>query len=333
MLKPAYLRVALACAAVAALAACTKGGSGSSSESTAAPEASAAGASAAPMASAAPGGKTIGVSIQNREAQFYQDMESGMRSEAAKYGYTVNVVDASRDNSKQQSQVEDFISQKVAAIVLTPYDSQAIGSAIVEANKAGIPVFTADIANTSRDGVVVTHIASDNVQGGAQAGKLMCAALGTAGGPIAIIDEPEVTSVQDRVKGFKQALAACPSVTIVADIDGGGERAKASSVMEDVLQAHKDLRGVFGINDDSALGAATAVNASGLKGKVAVIGYDATPEARVAIKGGSMYGDAIQHPDKIGVETIDAIQQYFAGKKPPARISVPVGTFTKADTQ
>jgi len=86
-----------------------------------------------------PGGKTIGVSIQNREAQFYQDMESGMKAEAQKFGYTVNVVDASRDNSKQQSQVEDFISQKVAAIVLTPYDSQAIGSAIVEANKAASP--------------------------------------------------------------------------------------------------------------------------------------------------------------------------------------------------
>src|SRR6202035_2651452 len=112
------------------------------------------------------------------------------------------------DNAKQQSQVEDFISQKVAAIVLTPYDSQAIGSAIVEANKAGIPVFTADIANASKDGKVVAHIASDNVQGGAQAGKLLCAAVGTGAVEIAIIDEPEVTSVQDRVKGFKAAVAA-----------------------------------------------------------------------------------------------------------------------------
>ncbi len=88
---------------------------------------------------AAADAKTIGVSIQNREAQFYQDMESGMRSEAAKYGYALIVVDASRDNAKQQSQVEDFISKRVDAIVLTPYDSQAIGSAIAEANNAGIP--------------------------------------------------------------------------------------------------------------------------------------------------------------------------------------------------
>jgi ribose transport system substrate-binding protein len=110
--------------------------------------------------------KTIGVSIQNREAQFYQDMESGMRNEAAKYGYGLIVVDASRDNAKQQSQTEDFISKRVDAIVLTPYDSQAIGSAIAEANAANIPVFTADIASTSREGHVLSHIASDNVQGG-----------------------------------------------------------------------------------------------------------------------------------------------------------------------
>ena len=280
-----------------------------------------------------PGGKTIGVSIQNREAQFYQDMESGMKAEAQKFGYTVNVVDASRDNSKQQSQVEDFISQKVAAIVLTPYDSQAIGSAIVEANKAGIPVFTADIANGSSQGVVVSHIASDNVQGGGQAGKLMCAAV-PGGGPVAILDEPEVTSVQDRVKGFKAAVAAgCPTVRIVADIDGGGERAKASSATEDILQSHKDLKGIFGINDDSALGAAKAVEAAGLTGKIAVIGYDATPEARAAIKAGTMYGDAIQHPDQIGAKTIDAIADSFAGKAVPKKVAVPVGTFTKADAK
>jgi ribose transport system substrate-binding protein len=282
---------------------------------------------------AAAGGKTIGVSIQNREAQFYQDMENGMKSEAAKYGYALKVVDASRDNAKQQSQVEDFIAQKVDAIVLTPYDSQAIGSAIVEANKANIPVFTADIASTSKNGTVVAHIASNNVQGGEQAGKLMCAGLPNHAGSVAIIDEPEVTSVQDRVKGFKEALAqGCPSAKIVADISGGGERAKSSSVMEDLLQSHKDLKGVFGINDDSALGAAKAIQAAGLSGKIVVVGYDATSEARTAIKDGQMYGDAIQHPEQIGSMTIDAIHDFFGGKTPDKRIDVAVGQFTKADT-
>lgn len=312
----------LACALAVAFAGCTNSSQSSSSTSTSG------GSSAAP---AAAGSKTIGVSLQNLEAPFYQDMANGMKSEAAKDGYTVSVVDAARDSSKQQSQVEDFISQKVAAIVLTPYDSNAIGGAIVEANKAGIPVFTADIANASKDGKVISHIASDNVQGGAQAGKLMCAGLPGHVGAIAIIDEPEVTSVLDRVKGFKQSIAACPGVTIVADVDGGGERAKAYSSMEDIMQSHKDLKGVFGINDDSALGAVKAVAAAGKTGQIIVVGYDANPEARTAIGNGSMYGDAIQHPDQIGSKTIDAIHDYFGGKTPPAKIAVAVGVYTKAD--
>jgi ribose transport system substrate-binding protein len=314
-LKRALARIASMFVACATLAACSHGASQSS-------------ASASPAASGS-ARKTIGVSIQNREAQFYQDMESGMRAEAAKYGYSLIVVDASRDNAKQQSQVEDFISKRADAIVLTPYESQAIGSAIAEANSANIPVFTADIASTSQQGHVVAHIASDNVQGGFEAGTLICQAVGKSGS-VAIIDEPEVTSVQDRVKGFKEAIAQrCPSVTIVADVDSGGTRDKASSDTGDILQAHRDLKGIFGINDDSALGALAAVRAAGLTGKIAIVGYDATPEARVAIAKGEMYGDAIQYPAKIGSTTIDVIANYFAGKKPPPIVKIGVGTFTK----
>jgi ribose transport system substrate-binding protein len=314
-----YSRLLIAGSVLAiALAACTGKSSGTST--------TVGGASGAAT-------KTIGVSIQNREAQFYRDMEGGMNSAATKYGYKLLIVDANRDNQRQQSQVEDFISKKVDAIVLTPFDSQAIGSAIVEANNANIPVFTADIASTAKQGTVVAHIASDNVQGGAQAGKLMCQALPSKVGTVAIIDEPEVTSVQDRVKGFKMALKQnCPNVIIVADIDAGGDRQKANSTMGDVLQSHKNLKGVFGINDDSALGAVAAIKAANASG-IAVIGYDATPEAQKAIGSGDMYGDAIQYPDQIGSKTIDAIHNYFAGHKPPPRVTVTVGTFTKANAK
>lgn len=289
-------------------------------------------ASAAPSAAVSGGAKTVGISIQDLEAQFYQQMEAGMQAQAKKYGYRLLFVDANRDSAKQQSQVEDFISKKVDAIVLTPYDSQAIGSAIAEANNAHIPVFTADIASTSKQGQVVAHVASNNVQGGEVAGQLMCKATGGSG-EVAILDEPEVTSVQDRVKGFKMALQQiCPNVKVVAEVDAGGTRDKANSDMGDILQAHKNLKGVFGINDDSALGAATAIRAAGLS-NIAVIGYDATPEARTAIKNGQIYADALQHPDQIGKLTIDAIHDYFGGKKVATRVDVPVGTFTKADTK
>jgi ribose transport system substrate-binding protein len=272
--------------------------------------------------------KSIGVSIQDLQAQFYEGMQQGMKDEAAKYGYTITFTDANRDQARQTSQVEDFMSQRVDAIILTPVDSKAVGPAIVEANNANVPVFTADIASTSSRGVVVSHVASDNMQGGRVAAGLLCKAL-SGQGTVAVIDQPEVTSVQDRVKGFRQELAAkCPGVKIVADQTAGGDRVQAATVMDNLLQTFPHLSGVFGINDDSALGALNSVKSAGKLGKVKIVGYDATPEARKAIDAGQMAGDPEQHPDQIGKLTIDQIRLYFTGKTPPKYIPVQVGAYT-----
>jgi len=250
-----------------------------------------------------------------------------MRTEAAKYGYSISFVDANHDQAKQTSQVEDYISKHVDAIVLSPADSKAVGPAVVEANQANIPVFTADIASTSNKGVVVTHVASDNIQGGKVAADLLGKALNGTG-TIAIIDEPEVTSVQDRVKGFKQELAAkFPGISIVADQTAGGERSQAANVMDNLLQRFPNLSGVFGINDDSALGALQSIKSAGKVGKIKIVGYDANPEAQKAIDAHEMVGDPQQHPDVIGKLTIDAIHDYFNGKTTPKRIPVQVGSY------
>ena len=151
---------------------------------------------------------------------------------------------------------------------------------------------------------------------------------------MAILDEPEVTSVQDRVKGFKAALKAnCPGVTIVADVDAGGQRTKADSSMTDILQSNPNVEGRLRHQRRLRARRAQLDSRGGLNGKIAIVGYDATPEARAAIKAGDMYGDAIQYPDKIGALTIDTIHDAFAGKKTPAVVHVNVGSFTKADAQ
>ena len=87
--------------------------------------------------------KTIGVSLLTRGHIFYRDLEEGLQDEAAKYGYKFNNYISQLGSGKQISQIEDFISRKVDAIIVSPVDSKGIGSGIGEANKAGIPVFTA----------------------------------------------------------------------------------------------------------------------------------------------------------------------------------------------
>src|SRR5205814_1240860 len=101
---------------------------------------------------------TIGVSVLTLTNPFFKEIADTIKTEAAQHGYEVVVVSGEFDVARQQNQVRDFIVRKTAAIVLTPCDSKAIASSIKEANAAGIPVFTADIACLAPDAQVVCHV-------------------------------------------------------------------------------------------------------------------------------------------------------------------------------
>jgi len=274
-------------------------------------------------------GKTIGVSLLTMQHQFYQDLRAGLEEAAKTRGYRLLIAAAEFDAARQANQIDEFIVQKVDAMVICPCDSRSVGGGIVAANDAKIPVFTADIANTSPLGRVVSHVASDNVQGGRKAAELLVAAL-NGKGKVAILSHPEVASVADRVRGFKEALASHADIQIVAELSSEGKRDKAVRVMEDLMQSHADLTGIFAINDDTALGALAAIESAGKVGTIQIVGYDATPEARSKIAARAIYGDVIQNPRRIGELTVQAVHDYFSGKTPPAVIPVVVATFTGA---
>jgi len=277
--------------------------------------------------SATPATKTIGVSLLTRAHVFYKDLEEGLLTMARQNNYDLIIASADFDLGKQTAQVEDFITRKVDAIIVCPVDSRGIGAAIKKANEAKIPVFTADIA--AQEGDVVCHIASDNVAGGTLAGKYLAELL-KGKGKVAIIGQPTVTSVLDRTQGFKNALALFPNIAIVAEVNGEGVRDKAMQAASDILQAHPDLNGIFGINDDSALGALDAVMQFKRK-NVFIVGYDATPPAVAAILNDTpLKADVVQHPKQIGSVTIAQIKNYFAGIAVPKVVPVEVGIVDKA---
>lgn len=281
-----------------------------------------------PAANKDAGRKSIGVSLLTMQHQFYQELRRGLEDAAEKENLRLVIVSAEFDASRQANQIDEFISQKLSAIVVCPCDSRSVGASIAAANQAGIPVFTADIANTSTMGRVVSHIASDNIAGGREAAKLLAKAMNEKGS-VAILSHPEVASVADRVKGFKEQISAYSGIKVVSELSADGKRDKAVKVMEDLLQAHPTLAGVFAINDDTALGALAAIESAGKDGQIRIVGYDATPEAREKIARGAIYGDVIQNPRRIGELTIKTIADDFAGRKPQAVVPVEVGVFTR----
>lgn len=283
----------------------------------------------APAAGSGAPAATIGVSLLTRTHPFYQDLEQGLRDGAKEHRYELLVQAGEFDVAKQKDQIENFIVRKVDAIIVSPCDSRSIGTTIAAANAAGIPVFTADIAVLDENVKVVCHVASDNVAGGKLAAQAVAKAIGEHG-QVAIIDHPEVESVIQRVSGFEAELAgAHPDVKVVAKLSGKGVKDMAFRTAEDILQAHPDLDAIFGINDDSALGAVAAVEKAGRQGRVTIIGFDAVPEARQAIADGKIAADVIQQPLEIGRRTIGAVADYLSGAAVPPRVLIPCQLYTR----
>ena len=281
--------------------------------------------------------KVIGLSVLTLSHAFFNEIAQNMTEEAARHGYDVVLVSGDDDVAKQDKQVKDFLVRRVDAIVLSPCNSMGIGPVIQLANAAGVPVFTVDIACLAPGAKVISHVATDNYAGGKQAAEAMIEALGQAGGKIAILDNKAVESCILRVKGFKDVLAkynenpGVGKIDIVKELPGLGAKDQGYKATEDLLQAHADLRGIFAINDPSALGARAALEKANRADRVKIIGYDGQPEGKQAIRDGKIVADPIQFPGKLGVETAKAIARYFEGEEIPPEILIQPRLYRQAD--
>ncbi|HKV71893.1 MAG TPA: substrate-binding domain-containing protein [Gemmatimonadales bacterium] len=269
----------------------------------------------------------VGVTLLTEAHVFYQNLKQGLQQGADSLGVDLHVVAGEWDLARQTSQVQNFVTQGMDAIVVAPVNSSGIVSAIEDANHAHIPVFTADIS--ADGGQVVAHVASDNIQGGRLLGEYVATRL-KGGGNVAILDQPTVASVRDRVTGFTDALSQYPNIRIVArPAVERGLRDVAKQKMDNLLTTDQHIDAVFGTNDDCALGALAAIQAAGTK-NIFVVGYDATPEARTEIASGTaLVADAVQDPVTIGRRTIETVVQALKGQSVPSIIPVPVGLVTR----
>jgi len=266
---------------------------------------------------------TVGVSLLTSQHVFYQTLERAMREEALKHQIRLKIQSAEFKAAQQRHQIEDFITSKVDAIVVCPVESANTAAIVGKANEAKIPVFTADIRADQGD--VVCHVATDNVEGGRLAGQRMAKLL-DGKGEVIIIDHPQVASVQDRTRGFVEALAEYPGIKVVARPVGAGVRDTARKAMEDSLIAHPEIDGVFCINDSTAMGALAALQSQVKPPDLAIVSYDGDPEAcEEIVRGSALKADVVQYPAKIGSQVIQAIADHLGGKSVPKQIPVAPG--------
>ncbi|MDP6634453.1 MAG: substrate-binding domain-containing protein [Phycisphaerae bacterium] len=275
--------------------------------------------------------KTIGFSVLTMKNPFFKDLADDVTAAAKKHGYRVIIYNAEVNEATQDNHINDFVSRKVNAIILNPVNSKSVGESIKRANKAGIPVFTCDIKSLAPDAEVVCHVATNNYTGGRLAAKAIMEVLGNKG-KVAILDYPEVESVIQRVKGFKDELKDANSpIEIVKILPAGGDRAISFNVTKEIITSVPDLDAFFAINDPTGLGAYAALKSEGKEGQIKIVAFDGMPEGKHAIKEGHIYADAVQSTRLIAEGVVDAVVKHSEGEEVPPEILIPTTLYRKAD--
>jgi ribose transport system substrate-binding protein len=251
---------------------------------------------------------------------FFVTLKDGAAAKAKELGYDLVVLDSQNDPAKELSNVEDVLNQNVKLVMLNPADSDAAKSSVLAANHKNVPVITLD--RSANGGDVVTHIASDNVAGGRMAADLVIKKLGGKGNVVELEGVPGASAARDRGKGFGDEIATAPGIKIIASQTANFDRTQGLNVMENILQAQPDIDAVFAQNDEMALGAVKAIQAANRK--MIVVGFDATDDARAAIKAGAMYGTIAQQPAMIGSLGVEAADKVLKGQSVPKFTGVPL---------
>lgn len=244
----------------------------------------------------------IGV-IQITQTHGYQQiLRDGYQAQAKASGADVRFCVNDLDPGKTVSCAENLMSGGAKVLIVAPGDKGSF-DAVVQAAKARKVIVVNDGSPQGISPDFVPFTGTDSFVGGTLAGeyaaKWITANLGGRA-TVAELTLPAFTDCVKRNEGFKKGLQdALPDAKIVASADGKGQRAKALPAMENMLQGNPKINVVFGCNDDSALGALSALTSANKPGnQTLVLGFDGTAEAFQEIKKSGMFRlDVVQRPD------------------------------------
>ncbi len=267
---------------------------------------------------------SIGLSVSTQNNPFFVTLADGAKKAANDAGVDITVADAGDDATKQVSDIEDLVSAGVSVLIVNPVDSDAVTGAVEAAMAKGVKVISVDRAVNGVE--IDCQIASDNVAGAELATQYIVDTLGEGVKVAELVGVSGASAAIDRSQGFHNVADA--KLDVVASQTADFDRTKGMSVMENMLQANGDIKGVFAANDEMALGAVEAISGAGKD--ILVVGFDATDDAIEAIKAGRMGATIAQQPELIGSTAVDNAIKLMNGETIEKSIPVEV-TLVTAD--
>lgn len=262
--------------------------------------------------------ENIALIVSTLNNPFFVTLKEGAVQKANELGYDLVVLDSQNNPAKELANVEDTLVKGTKLILINPTDSEAVGNAVLAANKARIPVITLD--RTASKGEVVSHIASDNVAGGKMAGNFIFEKLGASAKVIQLQGIVGTSASRERGEGFTQSIQE-NNLTLLTAQPADFDRAKGMNVMQNLLTAYPNVQAVFAENDEMALGAMRAVQTAG-RNDILVVGFDGTEDGIKSVSRGKLGATVAQQPNEIGAMGIEIADKVIKGEKVATQVPV-----------
>ena len=265
---------------------------------------------------------TIASSMPALEFPFFVHMQKELRSEAESLGgITLIETDGENQAPKQTADVEAAITQGVDGIIISPIDTVAMAPVLQQAVDAGIPVVTIDRRVDGVEGIL-SHVGADNVIGGDAQGQLILDTFPDGATIVNLQGQPGSSPAIDRNAGLHNIIDPVADMyPIVAEQTANFSRTEAVGVTEAILAGLDEPPDVIvAANDDMALGALQVVDEQGLD--IAVIGFDALPEALGSVRDGGLLATIEQFPGGQSRGAVDALVAYLRDGVEPEPVTL-----------
>lgn len=277
----------------------------------------------------AAGGPRVVFVPSDLKDEFFVTMICGVKDAAAKAGVDVSV-QAPHDGTAttQKPLVDSIVASHPDILVISPDDSVAMQMPIQAASEAGIKVVLVN-STVSDPAFAVSQVLSNDNEGGADAFKAI-QQLHPDGGKVLVVGtQPGFQNTDDRVTGFKDALAADSKFSLVSVQYSHNSPQTAAQVVGAALQKDPDIVGIFAVNVNSAVGTAIGLQQAGKAKSVSLIGYDAGPAQVDDLKSGVVQGLIAQQPYTMGYKGVELGIAAFKGEAVEKLIRTPLTIITK----
>ncbi|MGO4271497.1 substrate-binding domain-containing protein [Paenibacillus sp. TAF58] len=261
--------------------------------------------------------------------EFWRVLTQGVTAAAKEYNIEVKVMGTSSESDieEQIKLLEEAITLKPKAIILAATDYNRLVPVAQKVIDSGITLVTVD--SGLEGGVSTSLIATDNYAAGSKAVEAMRRYVqGPATYAIVSFVKRSTTQL-DRENGVRDHLKSDPSIQILDTLYSNGSEDKAYEQTKQLLAEHSDIRGIFGLNEVSTIGASRALKELDPEHSIKLVGFDSSMNEIAFLEAGTLQATIVQKPFNMGYLAVKTALQVYNGEKVKASIDTGSEVITK----